>query len=414
MTFPSRPRVGVFHPGSQHSLQTAIAFQDSGQLAWHATSLYYDPSRWPYRIERWLPAPLAARVRREFGRRFDPQIDVAKVRQFGIDEWLEIAVRKLRLHRLADAINAAGNRRFGRRVIGLIEREPVDAVWGFNDSALEVFRWARDRGIRCVLDQTVGHPRSMNRILGEERARHGDFFTGAYRPYTEAWIRHNDEEVALADLVVCGSDFCAETMRENGCPADKLRVVPYGFSDWLFPDDPPQRAPLGGRPVCFLFVGTIEPRKGIAYLLEAFARIPPARATLTLIGKLNIPEATMARFAGRVTHVPHIPRAELVAHYRAADCFIFPSLFEGGGLVLYEAAAAGLGIIQTRYCGDGVREGRNGISLDSVSTESVLRAIETTIDTPDALARWQKESWRMRKERSWQHYAATVRGILDR
>jgi hypothetical protein len=62
-------RVGVFHPGSQHSLETALAFQESGELAWHATSAYYDPARWPYRIERLVPASLAARLNREFCRR---------------------------------------------------------------------------------------------------------------------------------------------------------------------------------------------------------------------------------------------------------------------------------------------------------------------------------------------------------
>ncbi len=405
-------RVGVFHPGSQHSLQTAIAFQESGQLAWHATTIYYMPGRFPYRLERMLPAGPAARLTREFRRRYDPELDPRHVRALGFDEWAEVIARRLRLTALADAINIGGNRRFGKRVVGLIGREPVDVVWGYNTSALEVFRWAKPRGIRCVLDQTIGHPRAMNAMFEAEYKVHPDCFVGPVAPFDEAAIARQDEEVAHADLVVCGSAYCAETMIDNGCPPEKIRIVPYGFSDWLFPDEPPNRPPLEGRPVSFLFAGTVEPRKGVPYLLDAFARVPPEEATLTLIGRLAIPEARLAPLAGRVAHVGQMPRDELIAHYRAADCFIFPSLFEGGGLVLYEAAAAGLGIIQSRFCGDGVRGGRNGISLDAVNPATVLDAVRKAIDDRRILASWQDASWSMRKERSWSVYRQSVRELV--
>lgn len=406
------PRIGVFHPGSQHSLQTAIAFQESGQLAWHATSIYYRPDRFPYCVERFLPRRMASRATREFGRRYDPELDPRHVRTLGMDEWVEVAARRFRLSAVADAINIGGNRRFGRRVTRLMEREPVDVVWGYNTSALEVFRWARPRGIRCVLDQTIGHPRAMNAMFEREYSIHPGYFTGPVTPFDGEAIARQDEEVALADIVVCGSDFCAETMVANGCPPGKVRVVPYGFSDWLFPHEHPARAPLDGRPVRFLFAGTVEPRKGIAYLLEAFAEIPPDAASLTLIGRLAIPEDRIRHFPARVEHIGQIPRNELIAHYRAADCFIFPSLFEGGGLVLYEAAAAGLGVIQTRFCGDGVRGGRNGISLDTVSVDKVLGAARMAIEDRAMLASWQEASWDMRKERSWSVYRQSVRDLI--
>ena len=58
-------RIDVFHPGTQNSWQRACAFQESGQLAWYATSVFYDPGRWPYRMERYLPKAYAARIQRE-------------------------------------------------------------------------------------------------------------------------------------------------------------------------------------------------------------------------------------------------------------------------------------------------------------------------------------------------------------
>lgn len=406
------PRVGVFHPGTQHSLQAALAFQEGGQLAWHATSVFYDPARWPYRIERYLPPPFKARVGREFRRRFNPDLNAANVRHFGLEEWFESLARRMRLRRLAARLNHVGNARFARRVIELAGREPADVLWGYNGSSREVFRWARGKGIRCVLDQTTIHPRSFNRIMADAHKDFPDYFCAGGSVRDDDFIAQQDEEMALADVVVCGSAYCAETMRENGCAPQKIRILPYGFDDRLFPDDPPRRAPLAGRAVNFLFVGTVAPGKGIPYLLEAFARVPASDATLTLVGQLAIPAATLRRFAGRVRHIGQLPRTEVIEHFRAADCFIFPSLFEGGGIVLYEAAAAGLGIVQTRFCGDGVRGGANGVSLEQVTVENVLGAIRTILDDREMLARWQQASWHMRGERSWSVYRRAIRELI--
>lgn len=405
-------RVGVFHPGTQHSHQVALAFQEAGNLAWHATSVFYMPERWPYRVERYLPAGLAARVGRELRRRYHPSLEPRLVRQFGFDEWVETGARRLGLHGLAARINRTGNRRFGHAVTRLIEREPVDAVWGFNTSALDVFRWAKPRGLRCILDQTIGHPRSMNRILEAERAVHPDCFLDDGPPFDDADIACQEEEMALADAIVCGSDYCARTLIENGCPAEKIKVVPYGYDETLFPDAAPGRPALEGRPVNLLFVGEIGPRKGVPYLLEAFGGIAPEAATLTLVGHLGMPEAALRRRLGRACHISHLPRNELIRHYVAADCFVFPSLFEGGGIVLYEAAAAGCGLIQTSFCGDGVREGANGLVLDRVTVEAVADALRTVAGRPDMLQRWQEASWRMRGERSWAVYRQTVRSLI--
>ena len=151
-------RVGVFHPGTQHSWQTALAFQEAGDLAWYATSAFYDPARWPYKLERYVPRNMSERLGREFRRRHNPSLNTSKVRQFGLWEWSEVFLRRLGQQRLAEHCNEQGNQAFGRQLIQLIEREPVDLLWGFNSSSLEVFQWAKKRGIYCVLDQTIGHP----------------------------------------------------------------------------------------------------------------------------------------------------------------------------------------------------------------------------------------------------------------
>jgi glycosyltransferase involved in cell wall biosynthesis len=352
------------------------------------------------------------RLHRDFSRRYLPALRRENVRQFGLWEWLETGARRVGAEAFADWANRRGNASFGRLVVRLAEREPVDVLWGYNTSSVEVFRWAKRRGIRCILDQTIGHCASMNRVMLAEQARHPEFFLESFTPFSPAAIAQQDEEIALADAVVVGSEYCAQTLIENGCPASKVRIVPYGYDETLFPDNPPVRPALGGRPIEFLFVGLIYPRKGVAALLQAFETIPPGDARLTLVGRLEIPASTFQRFRGRVRHVSSVPRSEVAKYFLAADCLILPSLFEGGGIVLYEASAAGLGIIQSAHCGDGVREARNGQILADVSSTAIRAAILSVVANPTKLAGWQQASWEMRLERSWQRYRERVRALV--
>jgi len=405
-------KVGVFHPGTQHSWQTALAFQESGQLGWYATSVFYDPARWPYRIERWVPRGLADQLHREFARRQSPALRAENVRQFGFWEWLETGARRAGAARLEAWANRRGNASFGEQVIRLIEREPVDLLWGYNTSSVEVFRWAKKRGITCVLDQTVGHYAALNRVMLSAQARNPEFFLQSYEPYPPAVIAQQNEELALADVVTVGCDYCARTLIENGCPAEKIRIIGYGFDDNLFPDQRPTRPPLGNRPVRFLFVGAINPRKGVATLLPAFERLPEDRATLTLVGNLEIPRTTFERYRSRVNHVGSVSRSEVVKYFLNADCFVFPSLFEGSAIVLYEAIAAGLGIIQSIYAGEGARRGQNGEVLADVTVDRLHAALEAVIARPDRLTGWQEESWRMRGQCTWRTYREHVVALI--
>ena len=174
------PKIGVFHPGTQHSWQTALAFQESGQLSWYATSVFYDPAKWPYRIEGILPEPYAEKAHRHFLRRYNPQLDKTLVRQAGVEEWLAAGAAALSWGHFADRIRRRGYREFARNVISRIEREPVEVVWGYDLASRDVFRWAKKNGLYCVLDRTIGHSALQNRILSEEYQRHPRFFPAPF------------------------------------------------------------------------------------------------------------------------------------------------------------------------------------------------------------------------------------------
>ena len=112
-------RVGVFHPGSQHAYETALAFQDAGWLSWFATSIFFDPARWPYSALRFVPAATRKRLELEFKRRYHPKLQPSLVRTLGVWEWLERLSMRAGFRTLEHYANEWGNVRFGLQVARL-------------------------------------------------------------------------------------------------------------------------------------------------------------------------------------------------------------------------------------------------------------------------------------------------------
>jgi hypothetical protein len=107
-------RVGVFHPGAQHSWQRALAFQEAGALAWYATSVQLPADGAALSLAGRVPGLAGRRLRRELARRSVAGIEPGLLRRMGLAEWLEIALRRAGARGTAAAVNRIGNRRFGR------------------------------------------------------------------------------------------------------------------------------------------------------------------------------------------------------------------------------------------------------------------------------------------------------------
>ena len=379
-------KVGVFHPGTQHSWTVARALARLGRLGWYATTIFHRPDVWPYRLAELLPGRAGAMLRREFERFACPGLDPTLVRTLGLHEWAERMAARAGAARLAARLDRAGNRAFGGAVTALLKREPVGALWGFNGSSEAVFRHPAAAGRARVLDRTIGDWRAWNALLPELRDRYGNWFPPGEGPVPAARIAADDAEYAAADLVLCGSDTAAQTLRDHAPDAaGRVAVLPYTFDPVLFgtaPHAPPE--PRTG-PVRFLFIGHLHPRKGIQHVLEAIARMPPSAASLTVAGHRLVPDGALAPYRDRFAYRPTVPRAEMPALMRAHDVLVLPSWFEGSAITLLEALACGCAVIQTRAAGIGA-DPTCGLVLDRPDTPAVLAAMQRLVDEPETLA----------------------------
>lgn len=152
-----------------------------------------------------------------------------------------------------------------------------------------------------------------------------------------------------ADLVVCPSRATLEDCRGHGLEEDRLRLVPMGVSSTIAPPGSVARARqrYGLGKDYILWTGTIEPRKNLGRLLQAFEELD-SDVDLVLAGPKGWNEdlrEKVSRAGERVKLLGFVPHEDLAPLYAGARLFCFPSLFEGFGLPVLEAMAQGTPVV---------------------------------------------------------------------
>lgn len=166
-----------------------------------------------------------------------------------------------------------------------------------------------------------------------------------------------------ADVVLTGSHAAAEEVVGNmGLDAARIRVVPYGVDEFVAPAEGAVHEVLGrcgllGAPYV-LWVGSLEPRKGVGTLVAAMARLQGGRGEgdkaaphLVMAGYRGwqneqlLPATERAALGERLHQLGRVSEEELQVLYANATAFAFPSLHEGFGLPVLEAMAAGVPVL---------------------------------------------------------------------
>jgi glycosyltransferase involved in cell wall biosynthesis len=177
-------------------------------------------------------------------------------------------------------------------------------------------------------------------------------------------------------------------------------------------------APRSGRPYV-LAAGTLEPRKNLLRLLEAWSRLSPAlhdTHDLVLVGPTGWegdPILARARADGaRLTG--YIPDDELAALYRGCVLFCYPSLYEGFGLPVLEAMNTGAPVITSNLSSLPEVVGDAAVMVDPLSVDAIGQAIARLLADPDERARLRTAGAARAATFSWERTARELRGVLRR
>ncbi len=208
-----------------------------------------------------------------------------------------------------------------------------------------------------------------------------------------------------ARILTVSESSRADLVATLGVPTEHIHVTHNGVDRCFFEARPPR----GPRAPYLLAVGTLEPRKNIPVLLDAFRqlRAEGRDLQLVLVGRQGWADSLpLAELAAHVRLTGSIPDSELAELYAGASCFVLPSLYEGFGLCLAEAMAAGAPAVASdipalrELAGDTVRYAPSG------SSSAFADAIRLALDQRQESSALAKRARERARRFSWDTCAA--------
>lgn len=296
---------------------------------------------------------------------------------------------------------------FDRHAAWHIPRD-TDIFVGLSSGALHSMRRAKRLGAKTVLERGSTHMLHQRKVLTEEYEQLG----------IKAVIVHPkvvDKELAEyqeADFICIPSLYVKRTFLEQGFAEPKLLHNPYGVNLVNF-----YPIPKEDQVFRVIHCGNLSIRKGVHYLLQAFAELKLPKAELWLIGSITDEIVPFLKKYSSPAIIPQgpFPESELHRYYSQGSVFCLASLEEGLAVVQAQAMACGLPVIITPNTGgeDIVRQGLDGFIVPirevEVLKEKILYFYENeearrTMGTSALNRVKQGFTWKDYGERMIKHY----------
>lgn len=402
----------ISHPtGNANTRHAVLGLKKSGQLLWFFTCIAVFKDSWLYVISH-IP------ILKEFRRRmFDASLQ-GQTKTFPIKELSRLIAGKISLFRgcTIDEVHHDLDSKVAKYIHKYIKS--VDAVYAYDEGAYISFKQAHKDGITCLFDLPIIHWRTYQRLLEDEKTKNPEWanILGVFSDPKDKLLR-KDEELKMADAIFVASSFTKRSILQDFPYEVKapIYVIPYGFPD-IFEQRTYESAK--NRKLKFLYVGRLSQSKGLSYLFEA---IKPFKADieLTIVGtKLGYNE-NLEQNLEEHTYIPYLQHDDVLELMRTQDVFVFPSLFEGFGMVVTEAMSQGTPVIATdKTCAvDFIQNGVNGWIVESASTYSLSNAIKGVLANRDKLGIVGRAAMHTAAQRPWRKYeeelAGSIRNFLN-
>jgi glycosyltransferase involved in cell wall biosynthesis len=255
---------------------------------------------------------------------------------------------------------------------------PTDVLIAISGAALDAGKLVQARGGKYICDRGSTHARYQGRILEEE--------FGLWKQTIETHdlrdTEREEQQYEQADCITVPSHFVARSFVAEGVAPGKLQIIPYGVRlDTFHPTGSP-----GAGTFEVVFAGQVGFRKGIPYLLEAFARLRHPRKRLRIAGAVQseIRPLLSQWPLEQVEFLGQVPHNQLAQYFSSSHALVLPSIEEGLALVQAEAMACGCPVIATTNTGaeDLFTDGKEGFIVPIRDPQAIADRMQQLADDP--------------------------------
>ena len=265
----------------------------------------------------------------------------------------------------------------------------INAIYAYENGALKTFKVAKKNNIKCIYELPSCYWRAKNKSFSDDNS-----------------ININkDKELKLADLIIVPSTFSKKTLKKLPFKNKKIIVVPYGFPKVT---ESKKKWFNNKKKLKLLYVGGLEEMKGLNHFIAAIKKLNIIHKNMlvsTIIGtgpleKYIKKELPNENFKKNLSH--NLILKEMKKH----DILIFPSLFEGFGLVISEAMSQGMVVISTNKTGlpDISNKNDDSITIPPNNSKDIIKKINYFVSHPKEVKRFGRNAQKTASKYKWSDY----------
>jgi len=293
------------------------------------------------------------------------------------------------------------------------KKKGLSAVYAYEDGALATFTKAKQLGLYCIYDLPIGYWKSARLLMQNEFDVNSDW-SSTLTGFNDSSEKLNikDQELALADVIFVASSFTKKTLEEYSGNLPEIKVIPYGFPEVK---QKKEYQSLANRKLKVLFIGGLSQRKGLSYLFDAVEGIQN-KVELTIVGHKAVANCDVLNLSlEKHKWIPSLPHDQVLACMREHDVFVFPSLFEGFGLVITEAMSQGVPVITTdRTAGpDIIKNGEDGWIVPAGSSVAIKEIFTKILEKPEIVEQFGLAAQQKAQTRPWSVYGQEMADALS-
>ena len=215
--------------------------------------------------------------------------------------------------------------------------------------------------VTTIFDEEIRlNPKSKNSLMQEYE----------YSLSNDA-IEKLKSEINLATNYICASSITKKSLEFESINTELIKVASYGVDVSKF-----QYVKREERKIFnVIFIGSLNQRKGISYLLEAMNKL--SNVSLTIVGRGIFDESLLLGYNFPIDVFKNVSQDVLIEKLQKAHCFVLPSILEGFGQVILEAMATGIPVIATENTAalDVITNAKDGFVIPIRNTQEITTII---------------------------------------